>query len=133
MSQENIEFIRHLYAAFNRGDMEEAVADFDPDIVWRWPTGVPGATEVRGRDEARTVLKGYRNAWETITITAEEFIPLGEDRLLVPNHHRGRGRGSGVETETRFCDMWTFRGGKAVAFQGFWNKQEALEAVELQE
>lgn len=132
MSPENIDFIRRFYTAFNRGDMDAAVAGFDPEIVWRWPTGIPGATEVRGREQARTVLKGYRNAWETITITAEEFIPLDGDRLLVPNHPRGRGRGSGVETETRFCDMYTFRDGRVVAFQGFWSKQDALDVLGLQ-
>lgn len=133
MSRENVELIQRLYEAFNEGDMDRAVAEFDADIVWRFPEGVPGATEVRGREEARTLLKGYRNAWETFTITAEEFIPVGDDRLIVPNHHRGRGRGSGVETETRFCDVWTFRHGKAVAFQGCWTKDEALEAVGFSE
>lgn len=131
MSQQNVEVIRRLYEAFNRDDMEQAVADFDPQIEWRWPKGVPGAIEVRGREAARKVLKGYRNAWEEITIVAEEFIPIADDRLLVPNHHQGRGRGSGVETETRFCDLWTFRDGKAVAFQGFWSREEALEATGL--
>jgi ketosteroid isomerase-like protein len=133
MSPENVDVVRRLYEAFSRGDMEGAVADFDAQIVWRWPEGVPGAMEVRGREEAQTVLKGYWNAWEEITISAEEFLPVGNDRLLVPNHHKGRGKGSGIETETRFCDLYTFREGKVVAFQGFWSKGEALKAVGLSE
>jgi ketosteroid isomerase-like protein len=35
MSQENVEIVRRLYEAFNRGDIVGAFAEFmDPDIVY---------------------------------------------------------------------------------------------------
>ncbi len=43
MSQENVEIVRACVAAFNRGDLDEALKDMDPYVVFRpvadWPEG----------------------------------------------------------------------------------------------
>ena len=46
-------------------------------------------------------------------MTTEEFIDAG-DRVLVTAHHRGRGRGSGIEVDTRLYSVYTLRDGKVV-------------------
>jgi ketosteroid isomerase-like protein len=45
----------------------------------------------------------------------------------------GRGKQSGVETNLTFWQVWTFRDGKAVHGQGFFDRDEALEAAGLSE
>jgi ketosteroid isomerase-like protein len=127
---ERLESIRELYRAFDRGDLsDEALGFMAEDIEWRWPAGVPGPDVLYGREQVAAALRRYREAWDEFSLTAEEFIPVGEEGLLVPNHHKGRGKGSGIELDRRFCDHWTFRGDRAIAFQGYLSKEEALAAV----
>jgi ketosteroid isomerase-like protein len=33
MSQENVEIVRRMYEAFHRGEVEAALACFDPEVV----------------------------------------------------------------------------------------------------
>jgi ketosteroid isomerase-like protein len=43
----------------------------------------------------------------------------------------GRGRGSGVEIEARFYDVYTLSDGKIVRMDQFTERSEALEVVGL--
>jgi ketosteroid isomerase-like protein len=65
-------------------------------------------------------------------VTTEEVIEVGE-RVLVTAHHRGRGRGSGVEVDTRLYSLYTLRDGKVIRADEYTDRSEALEAAEHQE
>jgi ketosteroid isomerase-like protein len=43
MSQENVEIARRAYEAFNRGDLDNLVADFAPTFEYVTTGAVPGA------------------------------------------------------------------------------------------
>jgi len=45
----------------------------------------------------------------------------------------GRGKGSGIDLETRFGHVWTVREGRAVRWEILRTPAEALEAVGLRE
>jgi ketosteroid isomerase-like protein len=47
--------------------------------------------------------------------------------------YRGRGRGSGIEVEGRFFQVLTIKGGKAVRWEEFSDRAQALEAAGLRE
>jgi ketosteroid isomerase-like protein len=66
--------------------------------------------------------------WEELELTAEESID-GGDRVVVSGYFRGRGRGSGVEVDTGFYDVYTLRDGKIVRVDEFTGRAEALEAA----
>jgi ketosteroid isomerase-like protein len=65
-------------------------------------------------------------------VTSEEFLDMG-DRVVATLHFRGRGRGSGIETEARFYEVYTVRDGKIVRMDEYTSHAEALEAVGLRE
>jgi ketosteroid isomerase-like protein len=65
-------------------------------------------------------------------MTSEEIIDAG-DHLIHAILFRGRGRGSGVEVEGRFFQVYTFRDGKTVRWEEFSDRAEALEAAGLSE
>jgi ketosteroid isomerase-like protein len=46
---------------------------------------------------------------------------------------RGRGRGSGVEVEARFYEVYTVRDGRTVRWEEFSDRAEALKAAGLRE
>jgi ketosteroid isomerase-like protein len=46
---------------------------------------------------------------------------------------RGRGRGSGAETEMRLAQLWTFRDGRPVRMVAYLDPDEGLAAAGLAE
>jgi ketosteroid isomerase-like protein len=66
-----------------------------------------------------------------VTVTAEEFIELGEGRILVLAKIRGRGRASGAPMEGDGANPWTFRDGKAVSIVAYANREHALRDAGL--
>jgi ketosteroid isomerase-like protein len=128
MSQENVEVVRRAVAfeIYGRGDRAEAEAIFDPDFVMNPLEEGPA----HGLDAIRDNIEHWKGAWEELEVTAEEFIDAG-DRVLVTLHHRGRGRGSGIEVDARFYEVYAVSDGKVVRVDEYAQRVEALEAAGL--
>jgi ketosteroid isomerase-like protein len=62
----------------------------------------------------------------------EELIDAGEIVVLRVRSHI-TGERSGVEGDFQFSQVLTFRKGKVVLIEFFWDHQEALEAAGLRE
>ncbi len=117
--------LRDAYAAFNRGDMEAAVASLDADIEWIEPKEFPGGGAYRGRESAKKYLAQSRAAWAEVSSEPEQFIPAG-DRIVVFVHARVRAKGSSEWQDVRLADVYTFRDGKAIQMHAFADRNEAL-------
>ncbi|MCE3246477.1 MAG: Ketosteroid isomerase-related protein [Geminicoccaceae bacterium] len=130
MSQENVEVVRRAveFEFSGRGDRAEAEAIFDPGFVMNPLEEGPSY----GLDAIRDNIAHWRTAWDQLEVTAEEFIDAG-DRVVVTLHHRGRGRGSGVEIDARFYELYTLRGGKVLRADEYAERADALEAAGLSE
>jgi ketosteroid isomerase-like protein len=48
--------------------------------------------------------------------------------VLVVVRGRARGRGSGLELDNRFCQVWTLRGDTAVSMEEYATREQALAA-----
>ena len=128
MSQENVELVRRAFEAWFRGDSEEALAGLDPDIVYK-----PAQEEaVQGLDAVRASWERWQASWQEQEVTLEETIDAG-DHVIQAILFRGRGRGSGIEVEGRFFQVLTIKDGKAVRWEEFSDRAEALEAAGLSE
>ena len=120
--------LRDAYAAFNRGDMNAAVASLDADIEWIEPQEFPGGGSYRGRERARHYLAQSRAAWAEVSSEPERFIPAG-NRIVVFVHARVRAHGSDVWQDVRLADVYRFRDGKFVQMHAFADRQKALHWV----
>jgi ketosteroid isomerase-like protein len=123
--QQTITALREAYAAFNRGDMDAAVASLDPQIEWIEPAEFPGGGTYHGRDAAKGYLKQSRAAWSEVVSDPERFITAG-DRVIVFVYARVRPKGGKEWQEVRLADVYTVRDGKLVAMRAFADRQEAL-------
>ena len=132
MSQENVELARLGYEAFNRGDIDGLLDLCAPDIKWRYFATIDSEA-VTGKDAVRAYFETVLEAWEQICLEPEEIIDLPGDRVLVVSHLTGRGKGSGVEVETRGADLLTFDRGSLVRWMGYADRAQALEAAGLSE
>jgi hypothetical protein len=120
--------LRGAYAAFNRGDIDAAVAVLDPQIEWSEPDSFPGGGKYHGRDGAKRYLTQSRAAWAEVISEPEQFIDAG-DRIVVFVHARVRAKESKEWQEARLADVYTVREGKIVAMRAFADRQEALRWV----
>ena len=120
MSQANVEIVRSFLAA----DVDEALRYADPGIVWNPIEELPS----RGHDAVRASLAHWKADWDDYEVMPQELVDMG-DRVLATVRLRGRGRGSGVEIDARFYDVYTLRDGRIVRMDQFTERSEALEAA----
>jgi ketosteroid isomerase-like protein len=120
MSQENVEIVRRFLVV----DVDEALTYADPGIVWNPIEESP----TQGHDAVRASLARWKGEWVDYKLMPEEFVDRG-DRVVVTVRLGGRGRGSGVEVDARFYDLYTLRDGKIVRMDQFTERSEALEAM----
>ena len=122
MSEQNVEIVRGFLAA----EMDEALAWADPGIIWNPIEESPA----RGHEAVRASAVRWKSEWDDYELIPEDFTDMG-DCVLATVRLRGRGRGSGVEVDARFFDLYTLRDGKIIRMDQFAEESEALAAVGL--
>jgi hypothetical protein len=131
MDSSAVNLVHSLFLARARGDwssvewahpqIELAVADGPNPGTW---TGVAGMTE------------GYHqvtNAWEGYS-SAEEFVLLDDERVLVLDRLFARGKLSGLELEQmqpNAAGVFRVRGGKVVSIVLWYSRERALADLGL--
>ena len=95
MSQENVEVVRSIYAAWKHGDFS-SLEWADPEIEYVIVDG-PEPGSWSGRAAMAEAMRSILDAWENARIEADEYIELDDEHVLVLNHLSGRGKASGLE------------------------------------
>jgi ketosteroid isomerase-like protein len=131
MSRENVELVRSIYAAWERGDFSST--DWaHPEIVF----------ESFGFDSVRTTgvramgrwWRDWMSVWEGYRATADEFRELDDGRVVVLMRHGGRGKTSGVEVEDMMksgVNVFDIRDGTVVRLALYWDREHALADLGL--
>ena len=127
-----MEAVRRFFAAFNAGDMEAVRELLDPDVVIpRELEGWPETGPFVGRDAVMRQWGRSREPWgDAVTLELISIIDAG-DRVVVRTVAHGVGRGPELHGE--YSTVNTFRNGRYVLIDFFWNYAEALEAAGLSE
>src|SRR6476660_10524494 len=135
MSQANVEMVRELYEAFNRGELDAYLSMLDPDFAWQGPREIPDlAGAHRGPEGVRRYLNKLTEVFNDYRMVPEEFIDAGGDRVLVLAREGGRGKGSGIAVQTNpTSHLWTVRDGRPGRLDSYWERTDALRAVGLAE
>jgi uncharacterized protein len=127
------DLVRRGYEAWNRGDVEAVIQFLHPDIKWEGYTHVPESGTLLGREEVRSWLERFLEAWEELDIEVTDLIENG-DQVIALVSFRALGKESGVEVEGGVdAHIWTVRDGKAVAVRLYQGTREALEEAQLTE
>jgi ketosteroid isomerase-like protein len=130
MSRENLELVRQLLDARDRGDLPAALACLDPDVEF-----IPLRAATEGAYRGHQGVEGfYADTLENF----ESFEPhyelrdLGE-RVLAWGTIHVRSKGGGVEMDIPTGGIFDLHGGKIIRWQDFGSKDKALQAVGLRE
>ena len=132
MSRENVRIVREAFEAFEGGDAEQTARLVDPEVEFHGTIGglqegqvAHGQAQIDQTFEAQDL-----EAWEERRLEAEEFIDAG-DNVVVLLHEYRRGRGSGIELETKTAVVVGVSGGRVVRLQGYMDRDAALKAAGL--
>jgi ketosteroid isomerase-like protein len=130
MSQENMELVRSILAAWERGDYSSAewahgeiefvIADGPAPGSW---TGL------------RQMAQGYReflSAWEGVRTYAEAFRETDSEHVLVLAHSSGRGKESRIALAPisgHTAILFQLRSGKVTRLVTYWDRNRAYADI----
>ena len=134
MSQENVEVARRGLEPFNE-QFESGEVDLDcfaRDITVDNLAATFDGAVYHGHDGLREWMSLLRGMWKRQQTEPEEFIPVGEDQVIVPIQIVSIGRDD-VETVAHAVLVMTVRERKIAHIKGYQSRAEALEAAGLPE
>src|SRR5437763_11685479 len=128
MAQENVEIVRDMYEAFNRGDVETAWDLMHPDAELHQPPEVPDSDSYYGREEWARGFYRWFSEFDEPRFEPQEATGAGE-HVIMRVCVSGKGKTSGISTTGEFFHAWTMRDGKPHRCIVRSSRAEALEAV----
>jgi ketosteroid isomerase-like protein len=130
MSRENVEIVREVNSAFERGDLSGALAAADPELVTYRAT--PDGRTFHGREGFLDAMSDWVENFAEYGFTAEDYRDAG-DRVLVRFRQWGRGEASAVDVEGYFWVVYTLADGRITRLDIFNAEDRAREAAGLRE
>jgi ketosteroid isomerase-like protein len=136
VSQEPVEVVRRLIALGEQArksgvtllPTDLVAPDMEIDLSRR----VFNPETYRGLEGWVRLNNELREVWAEWQVIPERIVAAG-DRVVSFEAVRGRGRGSGLETEARYAAIWTFANGRVTRVELGLDPDEALKAVGLEE
>ena len=132
MASANLDLVRSIYAAWERGDFSSAewahpeiefvIADGPSPGSWTGPAGLAEG------------VRSLVSAWEALRVEADEYRELDGERVLVLSYFSARGKKSGLELgqmRTKGAELFHVRGGKVTRFVVYYDRERALADLGL--
>lgn len=125
----DVEAVRELFANFNRGDFDAALAKLDPEVDWGEPPDMPDAGGAyRGREGVVAEFGRFMSAWDSLRVDLEEVEEVG-GRVVVLTRWLGRSKGTGIEVDQHVAQVYELRDGRVVRVRQFRTLDEARTAA----
>ena len=134
MPQENVEIIRMIVEAANRGDGEAiaAISDDDVEFVSAVLASVGGGV-FRGKDAWATYFRRMRETWEEWQFEDAEISEADDEQVVAVMRLVGVGKGNGARVEHPLGIAYRFRNGKLWRMHAYLDPRDAFKAVGLSE
>ena len=110
---DHIEIVRRAYQALGQWDVESLLPDCDPEIELVSFVGQVEGQTYQGHDGMRRFMSDLAEAWDKWQPVPGHFETAG-DTVLATGTTKVRGKGSGLEIEMRWGQVFRFRHGKVV-------------------
>lgn len=132
MAAADVEVVRSLLDAVNRGEFERAGAMLAEDAALHQAPEQPDGDVFRGKREFERAVADWLSGFEPgFKYGIQEVVDAGE-RVLARVTLRGRGRASGVDVELEVFHVYELRDGKIRVCRVFFGEAEAERAAGLQ-
>ena len=128
MSEDNVDVVRRMFAAFAERDLETMLASMDHEVDFLPVTAnlTTGGVPYRGHDGIARYLQDVEEVWPHLRLYPEEFRDLG-DTVVTLGRVRARGGGMIIDRPTGW--VFKMRAGRILHGRVYATREEALEAA----
>ena len=130
MSLENVEMVRRWIDAWNAGEPDFSICH--PALVYHPRADEPDPSPHIGREAFERLALGFLDSFPNPEFDVEELIDA-DDLVIALTVMRGRGRVSGADVTDAYVFVYKLRDGLIVEGWEYRTRQEALDAVGLEE
>jgi ketosteroid isomerase-like protein len=129
MSEQSVEVVKGIYAAFAAGDVPGVLSAFADQIEWYEAEGMPyGGLHRGGEAVAQNVFGPITEDIEGFAVTPEEFIASGESVAAVVRY-TGTGKATRKPLDLMAVHVLDIEGDKVVRFRLFMDTLMFAEVV----
>jgi ketosteroid isomerase-like protein len=127
---DNVAILKPIYAEWAKG-IYGGENPYAPDVVLTLSADFPDIGIEPGYEGLIEAMRYWIRSWERpFMVYADEFIDMGDDKVIVLAHWRGTSKSSGHVVERHAAHLWKMREGKAVKLMLCQSKEEALAFAE---
>jgi uncharacterized protein len=133
MSQKNVETVRAIYEAFDRGDIPKALGQMEQTIRWNEAENFIYADRnpyVGPQAVLEGVFMRLASEWDGFTVTPEEWLDAGH-HVVVLGSYSGTHKATGKSVRAQFAHVWGVNQGRVVRFQQYTDTKQFAEAVAM--
>jgi uncharacterized protein len=124
---EPLDVVAGVYGAFDRRDVEGALALFDDEIRISQSEALPWGGEYRGHAGALEFFGTLMSKIET-QVEIDRFVVAGESVVEI-GRTRGRALGTGTEFAIDEVHVWTVRDGRVAEMRAYVDDAAMLAAI----
>ncbi len=131
MSQENVDTVKELYAAFERGDLTTVREMMDSDIEWYEAESFPyedGNPYVGPDAILDGVYARLTGEWDGFAEELGNVLDAGE-QVVTTGYYTGTYKPTGNQVRAQFVHVWTVRDGRITAFQQYTDTAQFKDAT----
>jgi uncharacterized protein len=123
----NTAVIQTIYAAFNRGDVQEVLANLSPTAEWvnHGPAVVPYFGNFAGR-----IVDFFKAIGESTTggaVAIDTYIASG-DTVVTQGRYTATVRSTGIKIDAPIAQVFTLRDGKVTSWTGYGDTAAVVAA-----
>jgi ketosteroid isomerase-like protein len=123
---------RAALEAFNRKDLDGAVAELRDDFEWHAVSEDPETSVLHGPEEVKRFFEDFHGVFDEWHSEPLGYERLGPGTALAHHVLRGTSRGAGVPVEVDTWELWYFdpESLQPLRVRQFLSRDEAMQALE---
>ncbi len=128
MSQENIQLVKDLYAAFARRDTPAILAKIAPDFEAIQSTEIPWGGHYRGPDGLLQFFTKLTSHLNNEALPIERYLDAG-DHVVAVGRTQGTVRANGKRFDVPLAHVWKIENGHIVRFTPYIDNPTMLASL----
>jgi uncharacterized protein len=128
----NVAVVDGLYKSFAKGDISNALATMDPNIIWNEAEGFPYADRnpyIGPQAVLEGVFARIGEEWEYWNLTDIKMHEMSNNQVLSTLRYKAKYKKNGEEIDAHVAHWFTLKDGKIIRFQQFTDTGQVIRAM----
>jgi uncharacterized protein len=128
----NVAVVDGLYKSFAIGDIPNALATMDPNIIWNEAEGFPYADRnpyIGPQAVLEGVFARIGEEWEYWNLTDIQLHDMSNNQVLSTLRYKAKYKKNGAEIDAHVAHWFTLKDGKIIRFQQFTDTGQVVRAM----